>query len=135
MPKALKMVHDREPKEVIWERMGGADKQFRTMGDHVLVAIYERPEMTAGGIILTDYTKGEDKFQGKVGLVIQLGDLAFQDDDSHSFPVKPSVGDWVVFFPLTMAGTALAFPFVDQPMRLVRDVEIRAIVTTPDLLW
>lgn len=136
MAKAIAMVHERDPKDVIRERMKGFEKSFHTMGDHVLVAIYERPERTVGGLYLTEnYTRGEDKFQGKIGMVVALGNLAFVDDADHVFPVKPKVGDWVAFFPLTMAGQALAFPLGEQPMRLIRDVEVRALVDDPDLLW
>lgn len=135
--QALKMVHDRDPKEVIYETLGGAEKFLETMGDKVLVATYMRPEKTASGIILPENTREEDRFQGKVGLVIEVGPVAFTDDETHKFPVKPNKGDWVVFFPLTMTATSLSFLLNKQPMRWVRDVEVISRVKDghQDMLW
>lgn len=67
---------------------------------HVLVAQYIRPEKTKGGIIRTDRSLGEDRFQGKVGLVLAVGPLAFEDDAVNKFGgFKVGPGDWAVFRP------------------------------------
>lgn len=66
----------------------------------LLVMTYIRPEKTRGGIYRTDQSLAEDRFQGKVGLVLKVGPLAFEDDGIHrfgGFTVKE--GDWVQFRP------------------------------------
>jgi co-chaperonin GroES (HSP10) len=136
MPKALEMVHDTDPKQEIWGAIGDAHKDFIALGADVLVATYERPKKTKSGIILTDFTTSEDHFQGKIGLVVAKGPLAFTEDDEHKWPGrKPEVGDWVVFFPLSMSADAIALYIGKQPMRIIRERDIRGIVDDPDLVW
>jgi len=67
---------------------------------HLLVVGYIRPEKTRGGIIRIDKSLAEDRFQGKVGLVLKLGPLCFQDDRVNLFDgFKAEVGDWVLYNP------------------------------------
>lgn len=73
---------------------------LKVAAQQVLVAQYIRPEKTKGGIIRTDRSLGEDRFQGKVGLVLMVGSLAFQDDAVNKFGgFKVEPGDWAVFRP------------------------------------
>jgi co-chaperonin GroES (HSP10) len=87
--------------------------------NRVLVATYVRPNITAGGIILTDRTSDEDRWQGKVGLVLRVGPIAFdfdevieyidhlRADDAVTYEAArakahlelgiPQVGDWVAY--------------------------------------
>ena len=60
------------------------------------VAVYERPEQTKSKIFLTDSVRDEDKFQGKVGLVVKMGPDAFVDSGGWVFQRKAAVGDWSV---------------------------------------
>ena len=41
--------------------------------NQVLIAVYERPKVTASGIHLPDQSTDEDRYQGKVGLVLKRG--------------------------------------------------------------
>ena len=50
----------------------------------VLVAVYIRPEKTSGGIIRPDSVREEDKYQGKVGLLLKKGRTAFIDEEARS---------------------------------------------------
>lgn len=73
---------------------------LKVAAQQVLVAGYIRPEKTRGGIIRTDRSFGEDRFQGKVGLVLVVGSLAFVDDSVNKFGgFKVSPGDWAIFRP------------------------------------
>lgn len=104
----------------------------------ILVATYVRPEKTKGGIILVDNTLQEDRFQGKVGLVLKVGPIAFHDDNVNKFGgVKVEPGDWVLF----RASDGLELFFVDKngrdgtPCRILEDVHIKARLTDPELIF
>lgn len=100
------------------------------LGD-VLVAIWVRPNRTAGGVELPDSFKDEDVFQGKTGLILQLGPEAFKDDDRHHYPVKPRVGDWVAY----RVSDGWPFFLGSQPCRLVNERGIRMVLSRPDVVY
>lgn len=97
----------------------------------VLVAIWVRPNRTAGGIELPDSYRDEDVFQGKTGLVLTMGDLAFSDDETHRWPVKPKVGDWVAY----RVSDGWPFMLGQQPCRLVNERGIRMVLERPDVVY
>lgn len=102
------------------------------MGAGVLVAIWKRPEKTAGGVYLSDRTREEDVFQGKVGLILKMGPLAFVEDDRHKWNGRvPKVGDWVAY----RVGDAWPLFIADHPCRIVADVNIKMIVAKPDVIY
>lgn len=129
--KALQMNHTTDPKKTIYDGVGKHVDDVTIMGAQILVGIYIRPEMTKGSIILTQATRKEDEWQGKVGLVLKKGPLAFQDDNSHSFGKKtPQVGDWVMF----NVGDTFAFHLGDSKARILEDVDVKAILAKPDIV-
>ena len=90
--------HDPEDqKRVILEKVN-AVKVPQVFASDVLVATYVRPNKSKGGIIFTDKNLDENRFQGKVGLVIAKGPTAFKYDGAYPWegPV-PEVGDWVIY--------------------------------------
>lgn len=91
-----------DPKDEIKKAIGSLDG-IDIYHNQVLVAVYIRPEKTKGGILLPDYTGGrrdEDKWQGKVGLIVKLGANAFDDPKGVWFKdVDLKIGDWVIFRP------------------------------------
>lgn len=94
---SLRMQHDKDPKSDILEKIGDLSG-YELAPSKVLVGIYQRPEKTAGGIILTTKTKDEDIYQGVVGLVLAIGPGAFEDDDVNKFHgFKVNVGDWIEY--------------------------------------
>ncbi len=103
------------------------------LGD-LLVALWHRPEKTAGGIILTDKSRGEDIYQGKAGLIIKMGPMAFQDDETTTppikWPIKPKIGDWVLF------RVSDGWPFVlgETHCRIINERGIRMILNRPDVV-
>lgn len=113
-----------DPKEAILKAVGDLSNED-VLGDLVLVGIYIRPEKTAGGIIRPTDNVREDEFQGKVGLVLKKGPLAFGDWES---PDKQghaaNVGDWVVYsikdgWSITLNDTACRLvPYERLRMRL-----------------
>ena len=127
---AMVMLHEEDPKKVILDKLGEVPPGF-VWKNLVLVAVYERPEKTRSGIVLTDATRDEDQFQGKVGLVVQLGPQAFVDSDTWVFDEKAELGDWVWFrasdsFPLKVNG---------KLCRAIRDERIWGRLPAPDLVW
>lgn len=132
MSRALQMVHDRDPKDVLLEQAGPFADKLTPIGARVLVATYIRPEKTKSGIIITQNTRREDEYQGKVGLVLKMGPLAFTEDKDHEWGgVVPKIGDWV----LMNIGDTRRLSVGENPCRFIEDVNCQAILTDPDAVW
>lgn len=98
----------------------------------VLVGTYFRPEKTAGGIIRPQTNVGEDEWQGKVGVVLKLGSLAYQDDeDAHFSGERVEIGEWAVYH----VGDARSININGYPCRMVRDSSIRMTVEDPNIIF
>lgn len=111
---------------------------FEPFHNLVLVATYIRPETTTGGIIRPDRNLAEDRFQGKVGLVLKVGPIAFKDDNVNKFGgLTVQEGDWVLY----RASDGHEMFFVDRngrdgtPCRLLEDVHIKARLREPELVF
>ena len=127
----MKMNHAVDPKIDIFESVGDVNK-FELFNNQLLVAIYIRPQRTASGIFLTDNTVDEDKFQGKVGLVVKLGPDAFEDETGKWFKdTKINIGDWVVFRP----SDGWAISVNGKSCRILDDVSVRGRIQEPDMVW
>jgi hypothetical protein len=101
------------------------------MYNMVLLAAYVRPNKTKGGLYRPQTNVEEDIWQGKVGLVLKLGQNAFEDDDSMSFEgQKAELDEWVVF----KVGDAWQLTINDWPCRLVRDSAIRMKTDDPSII-
>ncbi|HWG71257.1 MAG TPA: hypothetical protein VN692_17705 [Steroidobacteraceae bacterium] len=138
MAQPLRVLHDRDPREDIREDVGAVTDTIDPLGAGVLIVMYERGKgkgeaKTAGGIILANKTLDEDKYQGKAGLVMKLGPIAFTDDASHQWGDRvPRVGDWV----MVNVGDSFAFDLPgDRRARIVEDVNVKAILRHPDMVW
>jgi hypothetical protein len=148
---ALHAVHDTDPRvdllkkvgmritktskgeKIVGEPLGGAE----FFGNMILVAVYVRPKKARHGTLtleLADSTVDEDKHQGKVGLVIGLGPLAFVDDDRTEFHgQKVEIGDWVVFRP--SEGWAMTLTSNQVLCRHLTEQNIRMKIRSPDDVW
>lgn len=127
---SFKMAHAKDPAEVIREEVGDLS-QVDLFHNQILVGIYRRPEKTAGGIILTDRAKGEEVFQGVVGLVLKVGPTAFVDDANNKFhgqSVKP--GEWLVYRTSDTHKVAIN----GTVCRLLEDAHVRLRVPHPDVV-
>ena|SRR5215831_1014826 len=140
MPARL-MEHAVDPRADLWDKLGDID-DLEVFANQVLVAIYVRPERTKSGIILTDANRDEDKSQGKIGLVVKLGEYAFTVDPTKRDEWFGSInaeneggtiklGDWVYF----RASDGWAVTVNQQPCRILDDVRIRGRVKHPDMVW
>lgn len=132
MAHAIAMVHTDDPKTALLNSLAPHLHNVSVLGARVLVAVYVRPEKTVRGIILTSKTTDEDRYQGKVGLVLAMGPIAFEDDPTHRFgTIKPKVGDWIVF----SVGDTFAFELGQRRARSVEDVDVHLIIDNPDAIW
>jgi len=131
MPAAL-MVHDIDPAEKIWKELGSAEDDIEIFNNQVLVAIYKRPEKTKGGVYYTDTTRDEDRFQGRVGMIVMMGNNAFKDEDGKWFrETEFSEGDWVFY--RNSDGSSIKINGVD--CRIMEDIYIKGRVVRPDLVF
>jgi co-chaperonin GroES (HSP10) len=106
----------------------------------VLVATYVRSEKTKGGIIIGgDKTRAEDRFQGKIGLVLKLGPSVNKSERAKLFDGRPlAAGDWIMY----RASDAHEFFFIDAnssldgcSARLIEDGLIMGRVTEPEAIY
>jgi co-chaperonin GroES (HSP10) len=146
MPSALKKptTGEPDPKQEILDRLGDLE-HFEIAQNEVLIAIYRRPEKTAGGIILTHNSLKEDLYQGKVGLVVKIGSACqFVRTDAKTgitYGIPIALHDWVVVRPsdswaLDVNGDPNTLKREDfVPCRLVYDDQIRGKVANPQVVW
>lgn len=124
----MRMKHAGDPAKELMKKVGDLSA-ITIFGPKVLVALYLRPNTTAGGIILTDKAQDEDIYQGKIGLVLKKGPTAFTD--SGWFDETVNVGDWVWF--RASNGTAMKFNEVD--CRYMEDIRVEGKIADPDAIW
>lgn len=118
-------------KDEILAAIGDLSK-LEIMHNQILVGIYMRPEKTAGGIILTDKTIDEDKWQGKVGLVLKKGPQAFKSDGTTDFAGQTvEEGDWLVY----RVSDGFAIDINGAHCRLLEDVHIKGRVADPTVIY
>jgi hypothetical protein len=114
-----------DPKKAIIAAVGDLSGA-KISCDLVLLGTYIRNEMTKGGIIRPTETLKEDEYQGKVGLVLKTGPLAYADWESDSERGNQAeLHTWVVYaikdsWPVQINGTACRFiPYDKIRMQIV----------------
>lgn len=123
------MLHKVDPAQAIRDKIGSDHLDtIQVPGALILVGIYMRPNMTAGGIMLSDKTREEDMWQGKVGLVLKVGALAYSDEDVFKKGSYCKAGDWVLF----KAVEGQLFLLNEHPCRMIDDYRITAVIDGPD---
>lgn len=141
MAQPIRLLHQVDPRQQITEAAEPWVKNIKIRPYDVMLAMYLRDKVvgekiTLSGIHLPDNGVGtlkEDLYQGKVGLVMKVGSLAFTDESDHRWQdFTPSVGDWVVI----NVGDTFSF---DVPggwrIRIVDENLVRAIIPAPDMVW
>ena len=145
MPSVLKKSDPiLDEKEAILSKLGDLSA-VQIAQNEVLVAIYIRPEKSAGGILLTDRTRKEDNYQGKVGLVVKIGSACrFERYDAArniTFGLDIQLHDWVVTRPSDTwaldvnGGEDTSDPKAFTNCRLVFDDQIRMKIPNPGMIW
>lgn len=124
------MSHETDPRCELQNKVGDISGVV-VFHNQVLVATYVRPEKTAGGIILTEHRRKEDEHQGKVGLVLKKGPMAFVDDDRVQFQGQNvELGDWVTY----RYSDGLPFELNGVHCRLIEDAHVKLVVPSPDVV-
>lgn len=123
-----------DPKRAILDKIGDISG-VEIAHNELLVAIYMRPEMTTGGIVLPHQNLKEDRYQGKAHLVLKIGPgCQFKN-------VQIQLHDWVLLRPsdawqLDVNGDINGLDIRDfVPCRLVYDDQIRARIAHPAMVW
>lgn len=124
----MKMLHAADPAQELREAVGDLSK-IKVLHNNILCAVYKRPERTASGLYLSDTTRKEDEYQGKVVLVLKKGPLAFVDDDKTAFAGQNvEVGEWLVLrssdgWKLNINGVLC---------QIIQDVQVKLTIPEPD---
>jgi co-chaperonin GroES (HSP10) len=127
----MQMDHETDPAQSLMTDLGDIS-DVEVFNNQILVAVYIRPQKTRSGIILTDKTTEEDRYQSKVGLVIKKGTQAFLDKSGEWFKgVSIEEGDWIVFRPAD--GWSIVVNNV--LCRMIDDVNIKGRISHPDQVW
>jgi hypothetical protein len=131
--KALLMQHADDPALEITRETNDLLTKLSIVNPYsVLVGIYKRPDQTRSGVYLPSRPRDEDIWQGKVGLVLKLGELAFKPDEDRRWPERtPQVGDWVVY----NVSDTWQLILGNQHCRILPDTQIRLIVEEPDIVY
>jgi len=98
------------------------------VGYRVLVALPQIEETFDGtNLLKTDTTKSQEYVMSIIGLVIDMGDQAYADEDR--FPTGPwcKQGDYVMF----RANSGTRFKVGEVEYRLMNDDSIEAVVADP----
>ena len=128
---AMKMKHDVDPAQELLSKIGDLS-DIELMHNNILVAVYIRPEKTASGIHLPDTNRKEDEYQGKVGLVVKQGPLAFKDDKNFQWGGQSlKTGDWVCF----RVSDGWQMKVNGVLCRVFEEVHIRGKLAAPDAIW
>lgn len=128
---------EKDQRQALLDATRDAVAGITMMRNRVLVATYAGIAKTAGGIILTNKTLEEGRFQGKVGLVLKKGPMAFRFPDEHASDI-PDVGDWVFYraSDATECGVRIVGTARDGVLcRHIHDDHIVGIVDDPELIW
>ena len=136
--------HHADPAEAALEIMEsvGDLSGLEVFGQEVIIGPYIRPSQTKSGLHVPGSATAEDRYQGKVGLILKVGPEAFPDKLIARWNGrKPSVGDWVYFdvkssFEAHVQGVgSKKSPTRDWsgwPVRLVLADDIRGRVARPE---
>tara|TARA_R100001244_G_C5152710_1_gene129908 strand:- start:567 stop:992 length:426 start_codon:yes stop_codon:yes gene_type:complete len=103
------------------------DKLPKPSGWKILIAVPKAKKKTEGGIYKPEETMQVEEIGTIIGLVLQVGDLAYKDQ--KKFPSGPWChrGDYIVM--RTYSGTR--FMVGEQEFRLINDDTVEAVVDDP----
>ena len=120
-----------DPKQAVLTAVGDLSK-VEIFSGWILLGTYIRPEKTGGGIIRPQSNVEEDSFQGKVGLVLKKGPMAFKNDDTHDFAGQDvEEGEWVAYY----VNDTRAITINGAPCRMIQDTRIIMKIDDPGVVF
>lgn len=144
--RAIAATANHDPRDALM-RAAGPLTDYEVFHDLILVATYIRPPMMMKDVKgndvefhYTDRALEEDRFQGKIGLVLKVGPTAFTDGAGKWYGgVTVEPGDWVMYRP----SDGIELFIKDHtgkandglPCRLFSDTSILGRVTGPALIY
>ncbi len=127
--KILEVSDEDDPKEVVQTAIGDAFDDWTVLKNQVIVATAPAATKSKGGIIFTQGKMQESRFQGTVGLIVKLGEIAFNDEALWpSEETRPKVGDWVHY----RASNTEEFFINKISCRYILDTGIHSVVPHPE---
>lgn len=130
LPKIAKLSQSSDFKKDVVKEIGNLD-DLDLYFNEILVATYIRPEKI-GNIIRPQSNIREDEYQGKVGLVLKKGPMAFTDDAEFSFEGQDAgIGDYIVY----RVGDGWACTINGVPCRVIKDRNVRMRVKNPEMVF
>lgn len=109
---------------------------YTLMTNQMLIIGHKLPAKTTGGLWLPDQTQAEDRWQGKVGLVLAMGPTCFADDDINKFGGShAAVGDWVVTRAVDGHEIKLGNRSEGVICKIIRDTHVEMVVKDPDQVF
>ena len=114
------------------------DRLPQPTGWHVLIAPFNPPKKSKGGILLNQKTLEEDAIQTNVGYVLRMGPLAYADKERYPTGPWCEEKQWVIF--ARYAGSR--FRLNDEKraafgseVRILNDDEILGTILDPDDIY
>lgn len=105
-------------------------------GFNIHVLLFQPPEKTAKGLVIPEKSRNEDRYQGKVGLVIAMGPDAYKDP--VKFPSGPwcKLHDWIIYQAYLDSGRKFTWIGENAPVDILvmYDDKVDGVIIDPVLL-
>lgn len=139
-PKAERKFEFSEHREYVQDvfaSLGPLDDLELHFGQ-VLVCKYQRETVGTMGLVAAEQTRLEDKYLGKVGIVLKMGPLAFCNRPGADFGgACVDIGQFVLYRQSDGHDTDIVC--LDglnvRHCKILEDAEIKAVVKHPDRFW
>jgi hypothetical protein len=117
-----------DPRQVVLDKIMPLIGGLELYRNEVLIVV--APNCTKiGSLYTSEGYKAEQRFQGKIGLVVALGEIAFNDDKLWpNVETRPAVGTWVFFRPADAPECAIG----GYSCRFISDDKIRGRCSAAD---
>lgn len=123
--KRRNKIEEQKKAEVVLE-----EQIPKPVGYRLLIALPTVEETFAGGIVKAAETLREEYILSMVGLVVDMGDQAYNDKDRFPDGAWCKPGDYVMF----RANTGTRFKVGKAEYRLMNDDSVEAVIDDPSKL-
>lgn len=87
-----------DPRKIVLDTILPLVKGLDIYRNEVLLVTAPNRTKSKGGILYVPKTQQEQRFQGKIGLIVGLGEIAFKDEELWpNEETRPVIGTWVFF--------------------------------------